>query len=239
MALNSNMVELLTQWCLRSDAIADIRAAARGQFFGYDDPAEVNYMEGTGDVTSRERRFVGWFALTYKLPDGRYPVELAMAAVISGKELISAIDSFKNSRYVLALISWVNPGKGLILKLKDEEFTVDNRYLSQHLKQGNSIFAHIIPVGRRGWVIGPGWMEWPIRIMPGMQAALKEFPPNPIDLERLLQQRFKASEDHAKKERPRDDTFKAAVARMTKEAKHEGRQSLIMTPAQWKKLAGC
>jgi hypothetical protein len=75
-----------------------------------------------------------------------------------------------------------------------------------------------------------------MRIMPGMQAMLKKFQLSPIDLERLLQQRFKSSEDRSKIELPRDDTLKAAVSRMTKAAKAEGRQNLLMTQAQWKKL---
>jgi len=236
MTLNTNMVEQLAEWCLRSDTLADIRAAARRDFFGYDEPGEARYMEGAGDITSRERRFLGWFALTFKLPDGHCPAELAAAAMLSGNDLTSAIDSIKGSRYVLAMAAMVNPGRGLILRLEDEEFTVDNRQLSRLLSRDDALYAHIIPTGRRGWLVGPGWLQWPMRIMPGMQAMLKKFQLSPIDLERLLQQRFESSEDRPKVELPRDDTLKAAVARMTKAAKAEGHQNLIMTSAQWKKL---
>ncbi len=236
MTLNANMVEQLAGWCLQSDTLADIRSDARRDFFGYDEPGEARYMEGTGDVTSRERRFLGWFAMTFKLPDGRCPAELAAAAILSGSDLTSAIDSIKGSRYVLAMVAMVNPGRGLILRLEDEEFTVDNRQLSRLLNRDDALYAHIIPAGRRGWLVGPGWLQWPIRIMPGMQAMLKKFQLNPIDLERMLQQRFESSEDSPKVELPRDDTLKAAVARMTKAVKAEGRQNLIMTTAQWKKL---
>ena len=236
MTLNANMVEQLAEWCLQSDTLADIRPAARRDFFGYDEPGEAHYMEGAGDVTSRERRFLGWFALTFKLPDGRSPAELAAAAILSGSDLTSAIDSIKGSRYVLAMVAMVNPGGGLILRLADEEFTVDNRQLSRILNRDDALYAHIIPAGRRGWLVGPGWLQWPMRIMPGMQAMLKNFQLSPIDLERLLQQRNDPSEDRPKVEPPRDDTLKAAVARMTKEAKAEGHANLIMTPAQWKKL---
>ena len=93
MTLNTNMVEQLAEWCLRNDTLADIRATARRDFFGYGEPGEARYMEGAGDVTSRERRFLGWFALTFKLPDGRCPAELAATAIFSGSELTSAIDS--------------------------------------------------------------------------------------------------------------------------------------------------
>ena len=58
MALNANMVEQLAEWCLRNDTMADIRAVARRDFFGYDEPGEARYMGGAGDVTSRERRFL-------------------------------------------------------------------------------------------------------------------------------------------------------------------------------------
>ncbi len=236
MALNNNMVEQLAEWCLKSDTLADIRVSARRDFFGYDEPGEARYMAGAGDVTSRERRFLGWFALTFKLPDGRCPAELAAAALLNGSELTSAIDSIKGSRYVLAMVAMVNPGRGLILRLEDEEFTVDNRQLSRLLSRDDALCAHIIPAGWHGWLVGPGWLEWPTRIMPGMQAMLKKFQLNPIELERFLQQRRDASEDHLKVDLPRDSSLKAAVARMTEEAKTKGRQNLIMTPTQWKKL---
>src|SRR3989304_10588722 len=108
MTLNTNMVEQLAEWCLRSDIMADIWATARRDFFGYDEPGEARYMEGAGDVTSRERRFLGWFALTFKLPDGRSPAELAAAAILSGSELTSATDAIKGSRCVLAMVTMVN-----------------------------------------------------------------------------------------------------------------------------------
>src|SRR4030042_473986 len=101
MTLTANMIEQLAEWCLQSDTLADIRPAARRDFFGYDEPGEAHYMEGAGDVTSRERRFLGWFALHFKLPAGRRPAEVAAAVVLSGSNSTSAIDSIKNSRYVL------------------------------------------------------------------------------------------------------------------------------------------
>jgi hypothetical protein len=236
MSLNTNMVEQLSEWCLKSDALADVRVTARRDFFGYDDAGETSYIKGAGNVTSRERRFLGWFALTFKMPDGRHPAELAAANILGGRELASAIDSIRNSRFVLAMVAMVSPGRGLILRLEDEEFTIENHQLSRLFHRDEAICAHIIPAGRRGWLVGPGWLSWPMRILPGMQSMLKNFQLNPIDLERFLQQRLKPSEEHPKVEPPHDDTLKAAVARMTREAKAEGLQNLIMTPTQWKKL---
>ena len=65
---------------------------------------------------------------------------------------------------------------------------------------------------------------------------LKNFQLRPIDLERFLQQRKQAPENRSKAQLPRDSSLKAAVDRMTKEAKAEGRQNLIMTLAKWKRL---
>jgi len=236
MALNANAIEQLADWCLRSDTLTDVRATARWDFFGYDEPGADHYMEGAGDVTSRERRFLGWFALTFKLPDGRSPAELAAAAILSGSELTSATDAIKGSRCVLAMVAMVNPGRGLILRLEDEEFAVDNRELSRFLSRDDALYAHIIPADRRGWLVGPGWLEWPTGILPGMQAVLKQFQLDPIELERFLQQRKDPSKDHPQVELPQDSSLNAAVARMTKEAKAEHRQNLIMTTPQWKKL---
>ena len=67
MTFNTNTVELLAEWCLRDDSLVDVRTAARRDFFGYDEPGEAHYLDGVGDVISRERRFMGWFALTFKL----------------------------------------------------------------------------------------------------------------------------------------------------------------------------
>jgi len=193
-------------------------------------------MGGAGDLTSRERRFLGWFTLTFKLPDGRCPAEIAASTILSGNELAFAIDSIKNSRFVLAMVAMVNPGRGLILRLEDEEFTVESRQLSRLFYRDDTISTHIIPAGRRGWLVGPGWLSWPMRIMPGMQAMLKKFQISPIELERFLQQREDPSKDRPKVEPIRDNTLKAAVARMTKAAQTEGRKNLIMTQARWKKL---
>jgi len=236
MPLNAYMVEQLAEWCLRSDTLADIRATARRDYFGYDEAGEVHYMEGAGNLTSRERRFLGWFILTFKLPDGRSLAELAATTILSGSELASAIDLIKGARYVLAMVTMVNSGGSLILRLEDEEFTVENRQLSRFSNRDDAIYAHIIPAGRRGWLVGPGWLQWPIGIMPGRQAMLKKFQLNPIELERFLQQREDPSKDRPKVEMPRDSSLEAAVARMTEAAKAEGCQNLNMTLTQWKKL---
>jgi hypothetical protein len=79
MALTHSTLEQLADWCYRSEDMSDIRSRARSHFFGYFDAEspDYNYIGSTGDVKSRERRFLGWFAFNFKLPDGRHPAELA------------------------------------------------------------------------------------------------------------------------------------------------------------------
>ncbi len=54
---------------------------------------------------------------------------------------------------MLAMVAMVNPGRGLILRLEEEEFTVDNRQLSRLLSRDDALYAHVIPAGRRGWLV--------------------------------------------------------------------------------------
>jgi hypothetical protein len=72
--------------------------------------------------------------------------------------------------------------------------------------------------------------------VPGMQAELKNIQITPIQLERFLQQRKDPNDDRRKADLPQDSSLKAAVARMTKAAKAEGIENLVMTQTQWKRI---
>jgi len=161
---------------------------------------------------------------------------LAASAILSGNDFVSALKSIQNSRYVMAMVAVANPGRGIVLKLEDEEFEVDSRQLCRVLKKGDTLCTHIIPIGRDRWLPGPGWVLWPIRMGQGMQTHLKNFQLSPVDVERFLQQRIKLSEERKKVEHQRDATLEAAVARMTQAAQAEGRKKLVMTPEEWKGL---
>lgn len=69
MSLSAKIVEELAQWCARSETIADVRAKARGDFFGYDEPGTIKYMGGAEELNTRERRFLGWFTFYFRLLD--------------------------------------------------------------------------------------------------------------------------------------------------------------------------
>lgn len=237
MPLTASSVGQLAEWCAGSDVLASIRTRARNDYFGYDEPGDIKYLPGAEDVNSRERRFRGWFAFSFKLPDGRHPAELAAAAQLNGDDVAAAVKSVQGSRYVLAMVVVANPGVGMVLRLEDEEFEIPGRQLSRVFQKGDSICAHIIPVGRGRWLPGPGWLQWPMLLMAGMQAHLKRFQPSPVDVERLLQQRRTEPPAGSRQvEYPRDATLDAAVARMTEAARSKGRKGLIMSPEEWRKL---
>ncbi len=233
MPLTANVVELIAQWCAQSEAIDDIRAKARSDFFGYDEPGTIKYMAGSEELNTRERRFLGWFSFVFRLPDGRRPAETAATALLKGTELSSALKSIQNARYVLAIVTMVMPNKAVYLELEDEEFDVSSRYMSHILYTEDSVCAHILPVGRNRWVIGPGWLTWPVRFGPGMRSRLKKFQPSPIEVERFLQQRSSGKEK-PKIDYPRDKTLKEAVTRMTEAAHDGGKDQLIRSLEEWK-----
>jgi len=236
MALTYRLMEQLTEWCAESESIGDFRARARAEFFAYDDPRPVNYVDGTEDIDSRERRFLGWFAFDFKLPDGRCPIELAANTLLQGTELNSVLEAIRNTRYVMAVVSDVTRGQAFFLELQEERFKVISHTLSHRLRKGSTVCMHILPVGRGRWLSGPGWSVWPIRFGPGMRAHLKELQPSPIQVERFLQQRVDTPEELQNIEYPRDDTLEAAVARMSQAARREGREGLIMETEEWRNL---
>ena len=156
MPLTNSIVEQLTEWCALSDTLADVRSKARSDFFGYDEPGTIKYMAEIGEINGRERRFLGWFGFSFKLPDGKHPADLAAAALLTEVGLTSALKSIQQARYVMAITTMVRPGKGVYLELEDEEFEVDSRILSQVLYKDDALCAHIMPVGRGRWMVCPG-----------------------------------------------------------------------------------
>lgn len=233
MPLTANAVEQLARWCSQCEAIDDIRAKARSDFFGYDEPGTIKYMAGSEELNTRERRFLGWFSFIFRLPDGHRPAEMAATALLKGTELSSALKSIQNARYVLGIVTMVMPGKGVYLELEDEEFEVSSHYMSQSLHKEDVVCAHILPVGRNRWVVGPGWLTWPVRFGPGMRSCLKKFQLSPIDVERFLQQRSSGKEK-PKIDYPRDKTLEEAVTRMTEAAQAGGKDQLFRSLEEWK-----
>lgn len=147
--------------------------------------------------------------------------------------LPAALKAIQGTRYVLAVVTMVVPGKRLFLELEDEEFEVLSSYMSQQLKKEDVICAHLVPIGRNHWVVGPGWLTWPTRFGSGMRSNLKKFQVDPIEVERFVQQRSRGKDDR-KIDLPRDKTLEDAVIRMTEVARVEGKTQLIRPLEEWK-----
>jgi hypothetical protein len=235
MALNTNLVEQLAAWCATSDELADVRSKARSDFFGYDEPSEIKYLPGAGEVNGRERRFIGWFGFSFRLPDGRHPAEMAATNVLDGTRQLSALKSIQDARYIMALTTMVIPGKGVYLELEDEEFEIDIRVLSRELSKGDALCAHVLPAGRGRWVVCPGWLVWPTRLGPNIRANLRKIQPDPVLLERFLQQRASAGDKKPRVDYPRDNTLEEAVARMTEAAQAADKPRLVRSVLAWKR----
>jgi hypothetical protein len=68
-----------------------------------------------------------------------------------------------------------------------------------------------------------------------MRSHLHDLQPDPISVERMLQQRG-SPEEEKRPVPPSDETLEAAVARMTNAAEAAEKESLILSPAEWEDL---
>jgi hypothetical protein len=237
MALNYITAELLTDWCSRSEEIADVRAKARSDFFGYYGDEPPKYPGDSGELNRRERRFLGYLAFSFELADGRRPSELAAMAFLRGRELDTALKAIRAARYVTGAASRIDPGRGFHLQVEDEGFGIESSALSRIIDKGQLVSAHLIGTSRGRYLLAPGWLAWPITAGPGMRGQLKSvFQPNPIEVERFLQGRASKPDESGHIERPEDDTLEAAVARMSEAAREAGRTGLIMSAQEWQKV---
>ncbi len=237
MALTATQLEELAAWCATCADFDAIRRQARRTFFAEDDDRPVAYWEGAGDHTSRERRFLGWFMFSFRLPDGMQPAEYALQRMSHGEAFAQAQAAVRSARYVTAVIASVVSGRGALLELEDERFDVRSRPWGRMLRRGGTMMAHLVPVRSGVWLPAPGWIEWPLAIGPGLRREMQRlFQPNPLEVERLLQRRADARGETAAEERLQDATLEQAVARMTDAAQRAGRDGLMMTPEAWRAL---
>jgi hypothetical protein len=145
MAFTSSQLEEITTWCAKSPELAEIRQQARRTYFAEDDPRPTTYWSGVGDRVSRDRRFLGWFLFTFRLPDGTSPAEAAVQHLYVGTTRLEALQAVQHTRYVLAIVSAMLPGRSVFLDLEDERFEVRSAPWSHMLTRGNAVVAHLIP----------------------------------------------------------------------------------------------
>jgi hypothetical protein len=237
MAFTSSQLDEIGTWSTLSPELAEVRQEARRTYFAEDDPRPVHYWPGAGDRVSRDRRFLGWFLFSYRLPDGTQPAELAVKRRYRGSIQEEALQAVRNARYVLAIVTSTIWGRGVYLELEDERFDVRSAPWSHLLTRDHAVVTHLIPIrGPHVCLPGPGWLEWPIQIGPGMRQHLKRWQMDPLAVERLLQSRTTPEEENRAQEHPQDATLAQAVARMTEAAQKEGRTALILSTQEWAEL---
>ncbi|HZP97185.1 MAG TPA: hypothetical protein VFC31_12770 [Candidatus Limnocylindria bacterium] len=236
MAVTAARLEDLAAWCETTPDLEEDRQVAWRRFFAEDDPRPVRYWPGAGDRTSRLCRFLGWFMFSYELPQGDRPAARAVRALYGSDARDDVMRAVRAARYALCVVTSVLPSRAVVLELEEERFEVRDRRLSRALNANASLCAYLVPTGRRGqWLVGPGWLEWPIRIGPNMRQNLRRLQPDPLDVERLLQSRA-AAEDERRSRPPQDTSLEDAVARMTAAAEAAGRSRLVMAASDWQAL---
>lgn len=127
MALTPTQLEELATWCMECDELAAERRAARRTFFDEDDRRPTRYPPGTGDLVSRDRRFLGWFMFDYRLADGRRPVDVAVPRVITRmRDAEDACAAIAGVRHIFGVVETVLRDR-VVLELEDEHFDVRQR----------------------------------------------------------------------------------------------------------------
>lgn len=150
MALTPTQLEELATWCMECDELAAERRAARHTFFDEDDRRPTRYPPGTGDLVSRDRRFLGWFMFDYRLADGRRPVDVAVPRVITRmRDAEDACAAIAGVRHIFGVVETVLRDR-VVLELEDEHFDVRQRQWAQFLRPGDTVAAHLLPVRRDG-----------------------------------------------------------------------------------------
>ena len=236
MGFTASQLEDIGNWCATSRKLATLRAQARREFFGDDDPRPVDYWPGAGDPISCERRFVGWFMFDFHLPDGRPPAQLAAASLLPASDLTDSLDALGRARFVLAIVVSSDHRRSTFLELEDETFEVRSNTWAQVMTRGRAVVSHLVPVRQRFWLPAPGWLEWPIVIGPNMRRELKNFQPDAVQVERLFQQRTADPSSTPSSVPPEDATLPEAVARMTLAANAAGWSELVMDVETWREL---
>jgi hypothetical protein len=236
MAFTASQLNDIIAWCSSARELEALRGRAKQRFFGDDDERPSKYWEGAGDVVSRERRFIGWFAFDFRLGDDRPPAQLAAESLYRGVDLVEALDAVRRTRFVLAIVVSSDRKRATFLELEGERFEVHNATWAQLLTRGSSVVAHLVPVRNRFWLAGPGWLERPIGIGPNMRGELSKFQLDPIQLERLMQGRLSSPSVTPQALPPQDATLEEAVVRMTTAATAAGRSELVMSVDEWHAL---
>ncbi len=231
MTITPATVEGLGSWCLRAPQLAGLRKQAWDEFFGVNDPRPVDYMPGTGEPETRERRFLGYFMFTFRLPSGECPAERAAFALYDGRALAETVNAVRAAVYVFASVRSVF-GRNVFLDAGGREYEVRSSIWAKDLGKAGVIATHLVPARHEYWVHGPGWVSLPISLGPGAVESVTSAEADPIHTEQLLQRR-NVGEEHPSTELPNDRSLAAAIRRMNAWANAHNEPRLIASPRVW------
>ncbi len=235
MAFNQGMLEEIVDWCRDNPGLEATRREARSHFFGDEDERPVEYWPGTGELTSKERRFLGYLLFNWEIPSGEKPAEIAVRRLYEGDLRAEALSAVRGARFVFAYAVGIT-GRSVYLELENERFEVRSTQWAANLHRDLVVVAHLVPVRHGFWLPGPGWAELPFTLGEGMRTNLAEMQIDPITFERMLQHRSRPPDEQPRPEPPRDDDLDAAVARMTAWAGEHDQAGLIMPADEWESL---
>jgi hypothetical protein len=224
-------VEELGAWCLRTPQLAGLRKQAWDEFFGVNDPRPVDYMPGTEGTKTRERRFLGYFMFTFRLPSGESPAERAAFALYDGPALAETVIAVRAAVYVFASVRSVF-GRSIFLDAGGREYEVRSSTWAKDLAKAGVMAAHLVPARHQYWVHGPGWVSLPIRLGPGAVVSVTSAEADPMHTERFLQRRD-PEDERPSTELPNDRSLAAAIRRMDAWANIHNEPRLIASPRVW------
>ncbi|MEI6309432.1 MAG: hypothetical protein WCP58_07310 [bacterium] len=197
MTLDPLTLEKWMDWCSRAPELATARYQAWRIFFDLDDPSPIEYINNSGALEERERRFLSWFCLDHLLPNDTLPIEQAIRALVLEPKRASATGLVHRSRYLLGVVKDILPGVGtsgrpggsqaFFLQVNREQLGVYSTTASDCLQRGEGVILYLAPNGSGGWVAAPGWVRWPTSITPALRRQLRGLRFSPPQVERYLQ----------------------------------------------------
>src|SRR5216684_431305 len=124
MAITDTRLDEIAAWCEFTEDLSEERRHAQRRFFDEDDPRPVRYWPGAGDDRSRQRRFLGWFMFDHELPGGERAAARAARALYRGTAQEQALRAMSGTRFVLAIVASVVPGRSVLLELEHDHFEI-------------------------------------------------------------------------------------------------------------------
>ncbi|MCX5971004.1 MAG: hypothetical protein NTV14_05815 [Coprothermobacterota bacterium] len=248
MTLDPLTLEKWIDWCAHAPELAIARYQAWRIFFDLDDPGQIEYINNSGALEERERRFLSWFCLDHLLPNDALPIEQAIRALVLEPKRAVATGLVHRSRYLLGVVKDILPGVGtsratgcpqaFFLQVNREQLGVYSTTASASLQRGEGVILTLVPNGSGGWVAAPGWVRWPTSITPALRRQLRGLRFNPLQVERYLQCRpiVMVVPRNAAQQMP-SKGLAEAVQRMSDAARELDEEGLVLSSEEWQDFA--